>query len=224
MAAAEARRRESMAALSAVALFVLATAGFGALLEGYDQRLHPVGLLGASGIARAMAFGVLGFVLPGALAAWLAWRWREALPQRSPLAGRLGLQLALLAALAFAAQGVLPLDPSDLDARASRLHATAWMLWWIAFVPAALLLAWSAWRARPRRAVAFGLQFIVAAWVPAFAAWLPGAIAPGLAQRAAFAGWFAWLLWMACDRHGHPWPRGSKGRAGLRPAASRGGS
>lgn len=202
MAAARTRRRESTAALSAAALSVLATVGFGALLEGYDHRLHPVGLLGASGIARAAAFDVLGFMLPGVLAAWLAWRWRGALPARAPLPARLGLQLALLAALAFAAQGVLPLDPSDLDARASRLHASAWMLWWIAFVSAALLLAWSAWRARPRDTVASALHLVAALWVPAFTAWLPGAIAPGLAQRAAFAGWFAWLLWMACARRG----------------------
>ena len=43
--------------------------------------------------------------------------------------------LVQLSALAFAAQGVVPLDPEDTDATASRLHVLAWMLWQLLSAP-----------------------------------------------------------------------------------------
>lgn len=183
------------AGLAAALAFALAVLGFGAALDGYAQQVHPVALLGASGIAHAAAFNVLAFILPGAIAAWLAWRLRDALPVQVGLPARLGWRLVFLSALAFAAQGLLPLDPIDLDARPSRLHAVAWMLWWIAFVPGAGLLAWSALVARPRRLAAFATHVVAAGCVLGFV-WLPGeGIAAGIAQRIAFAAWFGWLAW-----------------------------
>ena len=47
----------------------------------------------------------------------------------------------LLSALGFVALGLLPLDPADLHNASSSYHATAWMLWWVAFVSGAALLA-----------------------------------------------------------------------------------
>src|SRR3546814_17431834 len=129
------------AAIVAVVLFAAAVAGFGAALDGYSQAIHPVGLLGARGMPHALAFNVLGFVLPGVLAALVAWRLRASLDDGAPWAARIGAWLALLSALAFAAQGLLPLDPRDLEADASRMHATMWTLWWVALLPAAVLLA-----------------------------------------------------------------------------------
>src|SRR3546814_10898701 len=78
---------------------------------------------------HALAFNVLGFVLPGVLAALVAWRLRASLDDGAPWAARIGAWLALLSALAFAAQGLLPLDPRGLEADASRMHATMWTLW-----------------------------------------------------------------------------------------------
>src|SRR3546814_1754845 len=75
---------------------------------------------------------VLGFLLPGVLAALVAWRLRASLDDGAPWAARIGAWLALLSALAFAAQGLLPLDPRDLESDASRMHATMWTLWWVA--------------------------------------------------------------------------------------------
>src|SRR3546814_9922281 len=65
---------------------------------------------------HALAFNALGFVLPGVLAALVAWRLRASLDAGAPWAARIGAWLALLSALAFAAQGLLPLDPRDLEA------------------------------------------------------------------------------------------------------------
>jgi hypothetical membrane protein len=175
-------------------LFAGSVLGFGVVLDGYSHQLHPAGLLGAAGIPRAMMFNVLAFVLPGALAAWLAWRLRATLPADAPFSARIGLQLVLLSALAFASQGVLPLDPRDLDAYATRLHASAWMLWWIAFVPGVLLLAMAALHTRQRRVMAFVVHLLAAVSVIGFALPAERWLGAGITQRLAFAAWFGWLV------------------------------
>lgn len=171
--------RAAAIAAAAGLLWLVAQAGFGAALEGYSQAQHPVALPGAQGVPRALAFNLLALVLPGLLAACSAWQLRTALGGAGWPA-RIGAHLLLLSALAFAAQGLLPLDPQDLDAAASRLHAAAWSLWWIAFVPGALLLA--------LRARAFAVAVLVAAVVVvAGVALLPA----GWGQRLGILVWFA---------------------------------
>jgi hypothetical protein len=185
-----------MAAATGAGLwFAAVVAGFGWRLEGYAQALHPVGLLGAQGMPGALAFNALGFVVPGAIAAVLAWRLRDLATEPPPLSTGVGWQLVLLSALAFAAQGLLPLDPTDLDARASRLHGLAWTLWWLAFVPGVGLLAWSAWRGRPRRCATGFAHVTAAVLVLAFATLLATSLGAALAQRLAYAVWFVWLAW-----------------------------
>jgi hypothetical protein len=181
------------AGVAAGACFALALVGFGAALEGYGQQLHPVALLGAIGIPRATPFNLLAFLVPGLLAAFVAMRRRGALPASSSLAARLGWTLALLSALAFAAQGLLPLDPLEPDVGPGRLHGVAWGLWAIAFAAAALALSMAAFAAR--RPWAAACHLVAGALVFALA-WLVGDALPvALAQRAAFASWFAWLAW-----------------------------
>lgn len=179
---------------TATAMFAMACFG-GALLlaqagvPGFSHRLHPLALRGVPGLPWALAFNWFAFVLPGALLAWTGWRLRGAL-EDAAWSGRVGAVLAQLSALAFAAQGLLPMEPDDLDSQASRMHALAWMLWWIAFVPGALLLAAGARRV-PRIAVAC---LAAALLVPALALFAPAWLAPGLAQRLAFAAWFGWWI------------------------------
>ena len=55
--------------LAAAIVFVAALLGFGLALPGYSQIAHPVAVLGAMGVPHALGFNLLGFVLPGALAA-----------------------------------------------------------------------------------------------------------------------------------------------------------
>jgi hypothetical protein len=209
------------AGLAAGALHAAAVAGFGLSLEGFGQTLHPVGLLGAGGVPSASAFNLLGYVLPGAIAAGLAWGLREALPDSAGLAARLGWRLAFLSALALAAQGVWSLDASDLDARASRLHAVAWTSWWVAFVPGAALLAWSAWGRAPRR-IATGLVHAAAAGlVLAFAALPATQLGAAISQRLAYAVWFAWLAWAGWTAVGGGVSRGAASGPGSSPPARR---
>lgn len=170
-----------------------AVIGFGALLPGYSQWLHPVALLGAAGVPRALAFNLLGFVLPGMAAGVVAIELRLRLPQPTPWPLRIGGQLLFLAALGFIAMGVFALDARQIDGGSSRYHATAWVLWWLSFAAGAWLLAWglrgrSGWR---RLAWAGA---ILAAVVLAMAVVLPGLLPPALAQRLAFVAWLGWLV------------------------------
>jgi len=182
---------DAIAAWAAVLLCVLAVAGFGAALDGYSQRLHPVAMPGARGMPHAVAFGLLAFVLPGLLAVLVAARLRVRLPASAGWAPRIGAGLVLLSAVAFALQGVFPLDPRELDAGLSRLHASAWTAWWIAYVPGAVLLAIGCLRSTGWRGFAL-VSIAAAALVGAFAMLalpLPAAVA----QRVAFLAWLAWL-------------------------------
>lgn len=172
-------------ATAAFVLFAAACAVFGGLSPDFGHLRHPLSLLGALGEPNAAAFNLSAFIVPGLLLAWLAWRWRGALEAGSWRA-RIGLQLLLLAALAFAAQGALPLDPTDLAAPASRLHAAAWSAWWIAFAAGALVAGVGGAGGRALAGVVLLLALAGASVLPA-----------PLVQRLAFAGWFGWWLWAA---------------------------
>jgi hypothetical membrane protein len=181
------------AAWLAAALWLTSLLAFGAMVDGYSHVLHPIALLGARGMPHALEFNLLGLIVPGLLAASGAYALRQRLPAEAGWSARIGAWMLLVSALAFATQGLQPLDPADLDAPGSRLHAVAWMLWWIAFVPAALLLAIGALGMRGRRA--FVLASVAAAvLVLVFAVLAPVALWAGVAQRIAFGVWFGWLV------------------------------
>ncbi|KRG53181.1 DUF998 domain-containing protein [Stenotrophomonas maltophilia] len=176
----------------AALLFVLAVMGFGSGLEGYAQARHPVALLGARGVPHALAFNLLGFVLPGLLAVVVAECLRRRLPASAGWAPRVGSQMLLLGGLAFAAMGLLPLDVDDLHGPASQLHASAWMVWVLGFVAGTLLLGISRLRQGHGRGLGgLALGCGVLAALAAFA--LQGVLPAPLAQRLAFACWAVWL-------------------------------
>ena len=186
-----------IAAVSAAVLFAAAVAGFGAAFPRFLQLVHPVAALGASGVPRALAFNLVAFVAPGVLAILVAQSLRARM-SAAPMAARLGVQMLTLAAMAFAALGLLPLDSRDLLSAASRAHAAAWTVWWIAFVAGGLLLG-IGMRGTPHapRSVAVATCALVAL---AFALLLPGLVPIGLSQRVAFAAWLLALLLMAPAR------------------------
>ena len=64
----EVKRALPYAGIAAVAMFALALVVFGQFLQGYSQVFHPVAVLGAQGVPRALAFNVVAFVVPGLLA------------------------------------------------------------------------------------------------------------------------------------------------------------
>lgn len=172
---------------AAVSLFVAAVTVFGAATPGYAQRLHPVGLLGARGASGAAVFNALAFVAPGLLLACVAWALRD---RAHGWASRIGSQLVLLSALALAAQGLLPLDPTDFDHADSQRHAVAWTAWWLAFAAGCLPIAASGGTPRWLRLCSLGIGVAVPLSALLAASWLPA----GIAQRLAYALWFAWWL------------------------------
>ncbi|MGO1069442.1 DUF998 domain-containing protein [Lysobacter sp. CA199] len=188
-------------ALAAALCCVGALLGFGAALDGYSHWRHPPGLLGARGIEHALAFNLSGYIVPGLALAWVAWRLRDALQAQGALA-RIGAWLWLWSALAWAAQGVAVLDPQDLDAQASRLHALAWLLWWLAFAPGAVLLGWAALRAPQWRS--FGaIAWIAAALLALAIVAADLRLAPSApAQRLALLAWLAAYVAAAWPRVG----------------------
>ncbi len=177
---------------AAAALFILTIIGFGAALPGYLPLGHPVALLGAIGVPHALAFNVLAFVLPGLAAAVVALRLLARSPRTAPWSLRVGGQMLLLSGLAFAAMGVLPLDASDIESRASQYHASAWMVWVLAFVPGAVLSGLG------ERGVAGGRRLSVvhlaAGVLVGLGALVLQTVMPApLAQRLAFVAWAVWL-------------------------------
>ncbi|MGO1540783.1 MAG: DUF998 domain-containing protein [Luteimonas sp.] len=159
----------------------------GMRLEDYSHVLHPLALPGAGGVPGALAFNMAGFIVPGALAAVVALGLYRVLPAAAGWLPRIGARMLLLSALAFAAQGVFPLDLQDLDGPGSGPHASAWLVWWIAFVAGAPLLAVGLRRVR---AVTIAVVCVLLAMmlIP------PTLLDPPLAQRIALAAWLAWLV------------------------------
>ncbi|MCC5072429.1 DUF998 domain-containing protein [Xanthomonas campestris] len=192
--------------LIAATAFVLAVAGFGAALPGYLQGSHPVALLGAAGVPHALGFNLLAFVLVGGLGMATGISLLARMPPKAGWSLRVGGQLIVLAGLAFIGMGLLPLDPTDLDGRASQSHATAWLLWAVAFVPGMLLIAAQLLNQPGMRALAWltlaaGLLVAVLSFGP------PGLLRQAVAQRVAFLAWVGWLAvagwsWPALVRPG----------------------
>ena len=185
---------------------VVAAVLVGSGVEGYSHAQHPLALRGAEPLPDATLFNALAFVVPGMLVAWVAVRLRTAMALSVEIIGarrpswpaRLGAQLSLLSALAFAAQGLLPLDANDLDGIRSSRHAAAWMLWWIAFAIGGTMLAAGLRGAGLRASAAWRVlaagSLAAALFVPLCALLLPHVIPAGIAQRIAFALWLAWAI------------------------------
>jgi len=178
--------------LIAATIFVLALAGFGATVPGYRQASHPVALLGAQGVPHALGFNLIAFVLVGALGMATGGSLLARMPAKGSWRLRVGGQLIVLAGLAFLGMGMLPLDPADLDGRASQAHATAWLLWAVAFVPGTVLIAAALRNAANTRLLAW-LSLVAGLLVAGLAFGPPGLLRQAIAQRLAFLVWVGWL-------------------------------
>lgn len=169
-------------ALPATLCFVGATLGFGAAMDGYSQLAYPVSALGALRVSHAGLFNVLAFDLPGLLMAVVAMALYQRLPA-SVRTARIGAWILLFSTLAFAAEGVFPLDLDDLDATTGRLHVVSWSLWWLTSGVGVVLLAWGLRHARPRQCWTM-LALLMGLLVPC--------LAPGTPAARFRSGWHTW--------------------------------
>ncbi|HVI24757.1 MAG TPA: DUF998 domain-containing protein [Xanthomonadaceae bacterium] len=187
----------TLAGLLAGPCCAFALIAFAARVPGYRHAADPPALLGATGMPGASAFNLLGFVLPGLLAAMAAQGLHRALASRgAAFAARVGATLLQLSALAFAAQGAWPLRLGHaLDQGPARWHVAAWTLWWLAAVAGLALCALGARSLRGWRAPAVGAALAAGAMLLAAQGLLP--IAGGVAARIALAAWFGWIAWAA---------------------------
>jgi hypothetical protein len=180
-----------MAGLLAGPCCAVALVGFALRVPGYHHLLHPPALLGAAGMPDAFAWNLLGFILPGLLAAVGLQGVHRALRRRGVgFMARLGATLLLLSTVAFAGQGLVSLQLGQaVDAGSARLHVALWMLWWLAALAGFVVLALGSLR-RPAFAIA---TLLVAALLllALHATFLP--IPGGLRERIALSAWFGWI-------------------------------
>ena len=179
-----------------VPVVLVATAiGFGLAIPEFSQWRHPLTLLGATGVPHAMAYSLLGLVLPGLLALYSGVSVLASNPSRML---RIGLLMTVLSGVAFAAMGLLPLDPSDLNGRASQYHASAWLLWALASVIGTGWLGLSL-RQHANGLALSGLSIAIALLIGMLSFFPPSHWLPApFTQRLAFAAWALW--WPALIR------------------------
>lgn len=179
-----------------IAAFVFAVA-----LCAADMAVGPrmLAAFGSAGSTFARCWNVFGFILPGLLIAGFALAlegpMRRAGARRG---GRIGSTLLMLSGLFFAAQGVLPYDSAEPDARTSQLHVVALSLSLIAFLPAAAFVAASlrkdaAWTWLCRLGTLFACVLLLGLVLPP-GDW-PSLLRdkPGLVQRIMMAAYFGWI-------------------------------
>jgi hypothetical protein len=172
-------------------------------LPGYEHARHPVGLLGVAAAPSALVFNLVAYGTAGLAVAGFALALEAELMRRGlGRITRLATGMLLIAGLAFAAQGLLPLDPQDLDGSLSRRHAVAHAIALLAWLPSTALFALALWRAPALR----GMAWLAAAFALALGGllvwpatlWLPGwAASPGWAQRLLLLAWFLWPALLA---------------------------
>ncbi|MBS0217411.1 MAG: DUF998 domain-containing protein [Proteobacteria bacterium] len=171
--------------VTAIAAFVLALVWGGHAGEWTPR--HALAIPGAKGMAGAGVFNLLAFIVPGAAllvaALWRRWQARD----HSGMVAGIALWLLAIAALAWLALGLFPIDAGDLAGEGGQHHAALWMLWLIAVAAAAVALVIGAAKGRRGLMGVLAVLWLVAAIV------LP-VLLGGWAQVLAAVAWMAWPL------------------------------
>lgn len=182
------------------ALFFVSLIGFAvARADGYSHATKAVSELGAIGAPFALAFNVVGFILPGFLIVVFAFRFMQKSDRK------LGPMLLAVSGACLAIAGFAPADMLDKEALTTIMHTVRAIgsgVFWV------IALFWVG----PLLHERFGLQtwgrvtpwfslFLLSnvGWQVAFR--MTGVVMPGWGQRIAFLGYFLWfamtglLLW-----------------------------
>ena len=162
----------------------------GALRPDYNHLTDAVSELGARGAPTATAWNLIGFIAVGLLI--LAFSWGLFLRTGSLAA----LVFVGLSGLAFAGTGVFPADMADLTTAGSRAHIVMSLISFAAFVLGAFLLCWRlqrvpGWRVAAVYSGILGLLAVLTMPLREMA------VPAGLAQRAGFVVYLAWIALLA---------------------------
>jgi len=192
-------RRAWVCSVLATAIFWIALIEFGAVRTDYSQLTKAVSELGAVGAPHALAWNVLGFIVPGLLLAACGIAIATVVDERRVLRWMLAGS-----GIAFAATGVLPAVMQDgspvMQAPSTVGHVVMLLLSSVLWLGAIGVLLRKITRdARLRRLLKlFAIVTVVA--LSGLAANVfhdaiqPLAQRPGLAQRLGFAGYFLWFV------------------------------
>ena len=186
--------------LVAPPLFVAAILLFGALRSEYSHLGDAVSELGALGAPNALAWNLVGFVAVGLSIAAFSWGLFRGTGSWT------ALLFVGLSGVSFAGTGLFPADMADLSAPTSRMHILMSLICFVAFVLGALVLGWRFFALPGWRGIAIGsgiLGLLALLTMPLREMAVPS----GLAQRASFALYLAWIWLLALGlwRRG-PWP------------------
>jgi hypothetical membrane protein len=178
----------------AAATFGGSVIGFASLRhDGYTHATKAVSELGAMGAENALAFNVLGFMVPGILIIVLAITCGRA------LSSGFGAFCLAVSGAALTASGLLPADMADRDGQATLLHGIAAIVSGLAFAIAVFPIG-NAMRKTPGftrlgKWTPWFVLFLLAniGWQIAWKATGNPIFFPGWGQRIAFAGYFLWM-------------------------------
>ena len=188
------------AAVAAAIVFWPALFAFAALYPDYSHYTRAISELGAFGAPHALAWNVIGFFVPGLLLAVSGARIALAVDDRRSLA----FWLLVVSGLGFAGSGVFPAEMWNgtpiMQSPWTAGHVVMLFASGFPWLIATLLLVYRVWR-NPKwqllrgGILALALLAVVSFSFNVFAESIPFlADANGLAQRIAFAGYFAWFV------------------------------
>lgn len=194
-------RQAGAVGIAAVAVFWVALLAFGAMRPDYSYFTKAVSELGVIGAPNALAWNLVGFIVPGLLLAI------SAAGLASAVDGRRGALwwLLVMSGLCFAATGAIPGEMRNgspvMESSWTQAHLLMATLSPIFWAIAAVMMIRRVkrnpdWKAFLPQAVALAVLcvggFILSILAPAV---LPDlAQRPGLSQRLCFAAYFLWFL------------------------------
>jgi hypothetical membrane protein len=193
------------AGVAAVVVFWTSLFIFAASYPGYSHYTKAISELGAFGAPHALAWNLIGFIVPGVLLAVSGAGLARAIDAS---AGRTRLfWLLLISGLGFAGTGVIPAEMRDgspsMQSPFTLGHVLMTFLSGIPWVISVFLLIGHvkrnpSWQHVRRVSIVLAVACVVGFAVNVFARAIPVlAQRPGLAQRISFAVYFGWFLVMA---------------------------
>ncbi len=202
-------RRACVCCVLAAIIFWIALVAFGTMRSDYSHLTRAVSELGAVGAPHALAWNVLGFIVPGLLLA------AGGVAIGTVVDGRRGALRWLLAGsgVAFAATGVFPAVMHDgapvMQAPSTVGHVVMLLLSSVFWLVAIGVLFRTLTREPGLRRLLTPFAIVTVVALLALAANVlhdaiqPLAHRPGLAQRLGFAGYFLWFVslsvWMGLN-------------------------